>query len=111
LLLRCFIVLFIGFCTLLLFGAIAQAARHNWFPPVVLGYSVLLFMLAAWHLVSQQSRYAAMRARLKAAKGEICTVCGYDLSRHPTAIRCPECGSEWNSAKAVAAWKTWVRRW
>jgi len=98
----------IGFCTLQLFGAIAQAARHKWFPTVVLGYGALLLVLAAWHGVNQQSRYAAMRARLKAADGKLCTYCGYDLRECESGNPCPECGRTWDKVAAVAAWRKWV---
>ena len=45
------------------------------------------------------------RRKFEAARGRLCTHCGYDLSAHGEAGLCSECGQPFDARRNAEAWK------
>lgn len=52
-------------------------------------------------------RETRLRARLRTTNGELCPLCGYDLSAQPEETgTCPECGREFRKKALRELWQT-----
>jgi predicted RNA-binding Zn-ribbon protein involved in translation (DUF1610 family) len=47
----------------------------------------------------------ALRRRVQAGGGAICTHCGYELDREAEETTCPECGRHWNVDAVRRRWR------
>jgi predicted RNA-binding Zn-ribbon protein involved in translation (DUF1610 family) len=72
-------------------------------PTFVLSLAIILgFVLVFLHL---DRRDKALRRRVQAAGGAICTHCGYELDREAEETTCPECGRHWNVDAVRRRWR------
>jgi len=76
------------------FDSVATAIGLIGIPIFAVASATTLFYL-------RLSRYIA---HFKKHDGHVCFVCNYPLEAHP--VRCPECGTDWDTTKLNAGWKS-----
>jgi hypothetical protein len=77
-----------------------------WFDSVataiaLIGFPILALVAATTLFYLRLSRYLA---HFKKHSGRVCFVCNYPLDATP--VRCPECGTSWDTEKINKGWKS-----
>lgn len=81
-----------------------------WFDSVataiaLIGIPILALVAAMTLFYLRLSRYIV---HFKKYDGYVCFVCNYPLDASP--VRCPECGTNWDTSKLNTAWKARVEQ-